>query len=138
MHPFLRHYLGGAGCTGPGTSGRWHSFTGSSGGWQAAAFDLSPFLGRTVELSISYVTDPNTGGVGAFVDDTRIVVDGAVTADGFEGATSPWAPGGPPTGSPPNSGNWRIGTELVNFYAATSTPDTLLLGFGLEQLATDA
>ena len=26
---------------------------------------------------------------------------------------------------------------LVNFYAATATEDTLLLGFGLEQLATD-
>ena len=26
----------------------------------------------------------------------------------------------------------------MNFYAATSTDDTLLLGFGLEQLATDA
>ena len=85
------------------------------------------------------MTDPASGGVGAFVDDTRIVIDDAVAeADGFEGPTSTWTPGGPPPGSPPNSGNWRIGERLVNLFAGTSTEDSLLLGFGLEQLATDA
>ncbi|MGH2970268.1 MAG: M14 family zinc carboxypeptidase [Solirubrobacteraceae bacterium] len=139
MHPFLRHYLGGPDCTGPGSSGTWSSFTGSTGGWRQVAFDLSGFRGGQVELAISYVTDPGAGGVGAFVDDTRVVVDGNVaSADGFEGATSTWTAGGPPDGSPPNSGNWQIGGRLVNFYAATSTADTLLLGFGLEQLTTDA
>ncbi|MGH2841947.1 MAG: zinc carboxypeptidase, partial [Solirubrobacteraceae bacterium] len=138
MHPFLRHYIGGADCTGPGTSGTWNSFTGSTGGWDQVAFDLSGFLGQQVELSISYVTDPGTGGIGAFVDDTRVVVDGATTADGFEGQTSTWTVGGPPAGSPPNAGNWQIGPLLFNTYAGTSTDDTLLLGFGLEQLATDA
>ncbi len=82
------------------------------------------------------MTDPGTGGVGAFVDDTRIVIDGVTDADGFEGATSSWTVGGPPAGSPPNQGNWAIGEPLINFYAGTSTADTLLLGFGLEQLAT--
>ena len=103
------------------------------------AFDLAPYAGGQVELSITYVTDPASGGVGAFVDDTRIVIDGTVTdADGFEGATSTWTPGRPPAGSPPNSGNWQIGERLLNFYAGTSTEDTLLLGFGLEHLSTDA
>ena len=83
------------------------------------------------------MTDPVTGGIGAFVDDTRIVVDGAVTsADGFEGATSTWTVGGPPAGSPPNDGNWQIGGQLIDLSAGTSTRDTLLLGFGLEQLTT--
>jgi Zinc carboxypeptidase/Immune inhibitor A peptidase M6 len=139
LHPFLRHYLGGADCRQPGTSGVWHSFTGSSGGWQQVAVNLSQFLGGEVELSISYVTDPVTGGVGAFVDDTRVVVDGTqVAADGFEGAQSAWTPGGPPAGSPPNEGNWRIGEQEASFFAGTSTEDTLLLGFGLEQLETPA
>ena len=138
LHPFLRHYLGGADCTANGTSGTWNSFTGSTGGWQDVAFDLSGFLGDEVELSITYVTDPSSGGVGAFVDDTRVVVDGVTSADGFEGTTSSWTPGGPPAGSPPNSGNWQIGEQLVNFFAGTSTDDSLLLGFGLEQLATPA
>jgi len=139
MHPFLRHYLGGEPCTGAGTSGTWNAFTASTDGWQTVAVDLAPFLGGPVELSISYVTDPASGGVGAFVDDTHVLVnDAVVAADGFEGETSIWTPGGPPAGSPPNATNWQIGGRLLNFYAGTATADTLLLGFGLEQLATDA
>jgi hypothetical protein len=142
LHPFLGHYFGGAGCNGPGTSGTWNSFTGSTGGWDQVAFDLAAFTGAgggPVEVSITYVTDPATGGVGAFVDDTRVVINGATTeADGFEGATSTWTVSPQPAGSPPNSGNWQIGERLLNFYAGTSTEDTLLLGFGLEHLSTDA
>jgi Zinc carboxypeptidase/Immune inhibitor A peptidase M6 len=138
LHPFLRHYFGGADCSGPGTSGEWNSFTGSTDGWQQAAFDLTGFRGP-VELSITYVTDPATGGVGAFVDDTRIVFGGTVAeADGFEGATSTWTVSDQPAGSPPNSNNWEIGPRLLNFYAGTSTEDTVLLGFGLEQLSSNA
>jgi Immune inhibitor A peptidase M6 len=137
IHPFLRHYFSGPDCTGPGSSGDWNSFTGSTGGWDQVAFDLSDYAGGQVELHITYVTDPSAGGVGAFVDDTRVVIDGVTDADGFEGATSSWTIGAPPAGSPPNSGDWQIGEQLVNFFAGTSTADTLLLGFGLEQLATD-
>jgi hypothetical protein len=138
MHPFLRHYLGGADCTAPGTSGTWNAFTGSTNGWKQVAFDLSGLRGRQVELSIAYVSDPASGGVGAFVDDTRVAVDGSTSADGFEGATSTWTPGGPPAASPPLEHGWQIGARLVNDYAGTSTRDTLLLGFGVEQLATEA
>ena len=86
------------------------------------------------------MTDPTVGGVGAFVDDTRVVVNGSVvSADGFEGLTSTWSIVGPPPGSPPNSGRWRIGrAPLAEIAGATATDDTLLLGFGLEQLQTDA
>ncbi len=140
MHPFLEHYLGGPDCTAPGTSGTWNSFTSGStaGGWHEAAVDLSGFAGDEVEVAISYVTDPNTGGVGAFVDDTHVIVDGVDSADGFEGATSTWTVGGPPPGSAPNAGNWQISEKLVNAFAGTSTEDSLLLGFGLEHLSTDA
>jgi Immune inhibitor A peptidase M6 len=135
LHPFLSRYLGGADCT----EGEWHSITGSTGGWQDLTYDLSAFRGGQVEVSITYVTDPAVAGIGAFVDDTRISVDGAevpALADGFEGQTSAWSATGPPEGSPPNSGNWEIGERLINLFAGTSTADTLLLGFGLEQLAT--
>ena len=140
MHPFLEHYLGGADCTAPGTSGTWNSFTSgaTAGGWHEAAVDLSGFAGEQVEVSISYVTDPNTGGVGAFVDDTHVIVDGVDSADGFEGATSTWTVPGPPPGSAANGGDWQISEKLVNAFAGTSTEDTLLLGFGLEQLSSDA
>jgi Zinc carboxypeptidase/Immune inhibitor A peptidase M6 len=136
LHPFLGHYFSGPGCSQPGTSGVWNSFTGTTDGWQEVAFDLSDYLGGRVELSISYVTDPVTGGVGAFVDDSSVVVDDVESADGFEGATSDWAAVPPPAGSPANSGRWQIG-EQVDVFGGTSTRDTLLLGFGLEQLATD-
>jgi hypothetical protein len=134
QHPFLTTYLG-EDCNGTGATGDWNAILDSTSGWTDVSYDLSGFSGP-VEVSISYVTDPGTGGVGVFVDDTRVVVDGVADADGFEGATSVWTPGGPPAGSAPNAGNWVIGEVLFQSYAATSTEDTLLLGFGLEQLAT--
>ena len=139
LHPFLEHYLtGGNPCTNTGTSGAWNSFTGSTDGWTQVAADLSAYAGQQVELSITYVTDPAGGGVGAFVDDTSVVAGGStLEADGFEEATSTWAVTGPPAGSPPTTAEWEFGEQLVNFYAATATEDTLLLGFGLEQLASD-
>ena len=114
----------------------WNSFTGSTGGWQQVAFDLSGYAGQ-VELHITYVTDPSAGGVGAFVDDTRVVIDGVDGRRRLRGRDELLGPSPPPAGSPPNSGDWQIGEQLVNFFAGTSTEDTLLLGFGLEQLATD-
>ena len=73
-HLFLLHYLTlGDACTATGTSGKWNAMTGNSDGWQQATFDLSAYAGKQVEVSISYVTDPSTGGVGAFVDDTKVL-----------------------------------------------------------------
>ena len=139
LHPFLRHYFSGPDCSGDGTGGgKWNSFTASTGGWTDVSFDLSAFAGQQVELSISYVTDPASGGVGAFVDDTPVIVDGNVASDdGFEGPTSEWSIADPPPGSAPDGGDWEIGEVLLNLYSATSTEDSLLLGFGLEQLASD-
>ena len=135
LHPFLETYLGEA-CDNP--EQKWNALTGDSDGWQQLAYDLSAFAGSEVELSITYVSDPGTGGIGAFVDDTRVVIDGVEDADGFEGETSQWAPGEPPTSSPAGGAEWQIGANLIENVAATSTEDTLLLGFGLEQLASDA
>ncbi|GGP06897.1 hypothetical protein LDL08_10280 [Nonomuraea glycinis] len=54
--------LAGHPCAATGTSGSWNRFTGNSGGWQPVAFDLSAYAGRQVEVSVSYVTDPGSGG----------------------------------------------------------------------------
>lgn len=132
LHPFLERYLGGPDCT----EGSWNAFTGAWDDWRPVVFDLSAFAGKQVELSISYVTDPGTGGIGVFVDDTQVLADGAViSADGFEGDASTWTVAGPPEGSPENAGDWAFGEQLVDFNAATATDDSLLLGFGVEQLA---
>jgi hypothetical protein len=138
-HPFLGHYLtaDGATCAAGGTSGSWNMISGSSGGWQPAAIDLSGYAGKRVEVSISFLTDSSVGGVGVFVDDTALVVGAAVSgAEGFEAGLGPWAVAGAPAGSPPGGGSFARSQTVVA--AAISTADTVLLGFGVEQLAIPA
>jgi hypothetical protein len=137
-HPFLTHYLSGTPCGPSGTTGSWNAFTGNSGGWRQVSVDLSAYAGQQVEVSISYVTDPGSGGVGAFVDDTRLVAGGAtVEAEGFETGLGAWSIPGPP---PPsiNANDWVRSGTLVDLSAAVTTSDTVLLGFGVEQFATPA
>lgn len=136
-HPFLTHYLtpGTDGCTATGTSGAWNSFTGSSGGWQQVAFDLSAYAGTTVEVSLSSITDPGSGGRGVFVDDTRLAVGGTdQQAEGFETSLGAWTVPGPPAGSPAPLSDWVRSGELFTSYPAVTTRDTVLLGFGLEHV----
>lgn len=134
-HPFLTHYLTpGDPCTASGTTGSWHRLTGSAGGWQQLDFDLAAYAGRQVEVSISYVTDPFTGGAGLFVDDASIVIGGTVVeTEGFETGLGPWSVPGAPPGSPPNSGDFVRAQSRVG--ASITTEDSVLLGFGLEQVA---
>ncbi|MFE0606541.1 M14 family zinc carboxypeptidase [Streptomyces sp. NPDC058892] len=140
-HPFLRHYLtlDGRGCTPQGTSGRWNTFTGSSGGWKQVSFDLSAYAGRSVELSLSYITDPGSGGRGVFADEVRLSTGGGEqAAEGFETSLGAWAAQGPPAGSPDVAGDWSRTGELFRSYASVTTRDTVLLGFGLEHLPAAA
>ena len=93
-------------------------------------------------MKVSYVTDHVDagvgGGIGVFVDDTRLTVGGTVVeADGFEADAGAWAVEGPPAGSPPGTqGNFAITQELIPVAASVATEDTALLGFGIESLAT--
>jgi Zinc carboxypeptidase/Immune inhibitor A-like, MAM domain len=138
-HPFLLHYLTrGDPCASTGTTGAWNSFTGNSGGWQQVAFDLSGYAGQQVDVKVAYVTDPGTGGIGAFVDDTSVTTTaGILDADGFEtGDPGLWAVEGAPEGSAPNAGDFAISTVLVEVAASVTTADSVLMGYGIEQLAT--
>jgi hypothetical protein len=138
-HPFLEHYLtlAGGACTATGTTGSWNRLTGNSGGWQQVSYDLSAFAGKQVEVAISYVTDPGSGGAGAFIDDTRVVVGGTPTqAEGFEAGLGAWSLPGSPAGSPPAVVGFKRGQSF--FSAGVVTEDTILLGFGVEQLGTAA
>ncbi|OKK08490.1 peptidase M14 [Streptomyces sp. CB03234] len=140
-HPFLAHYLtlGGTGCTATGTTGAWHAFTGTSGGWQPVSVDLSAYAGKRVELSVSYITDPGTGGTGAFVDDTKLVTTGgARDSEGFETSLGAWTVPGPPAGSRGNATDWARSPALFHSRAAVTTRDTVLLGFGLEHVPDPA
>jgi len=137
-HPFLLHYLTQADpCTPTGSTGEWHRMTGNSDGWRQVGFDLSRYAGRQVEVSISYVTDTASGGIGVFVDDTRLAVRGASTeAEGFEAGLGAWAVPGAPTGSPGNQRDYHRAQRLLA--ASITTSDTVLMGFGVEQSADAA
>ncbi|CAL9413047.1 M14 family zinc carboxypeptidase [Streptomyces sp. enrichment culture] len=140
-HPWLTHYLtqSEAGCTATGSTGAWHSLTGSSGGWEQVEFDLSAYAGRTVEVAISYVTDPGTGGHGVLADEASLVVGGtARETEGFETSLGAWKVAGPPAGSPAVTKDWARTGALFQTYGAVTTDDTVLLGFGLEHVATAA
>lgn len=136
-HPWLTHYLtpGADGCKATGTSGAWNSFTGASQGWQPVNFDLSAYAGKKVEVSLSYVTDPGSGGQGVQADETSLVIGGAVTeTEGFETSLGPWTVTGPPAGSPPAQRDWVRTGPLTQ--GAVTTDDTVLLGFGLEHVTS--
>ncbi|GGQ40613.1 M14 family zinc carboxypeptidase [Streptomyces mutabilis] len=140
-HPWLEHYLtlSDDGCTATGTTGQWHGLTGSSGGWRQVEFDLSAYAGKSVEVSIAYVTDPGSGGRGILADDASLVVGGTATqTEGFETSLGAWQVAGPPAGSPAVLKDWTRTGTLFQTYGAITTDDTVLLGFGLEHLTEPA
>jgi hypothetical protein len=142
LHPFLNHYLtrhttsSGFACDPQGTSGTWNAATGNSGGFDDWNVDLSSFAGKNVEVSITYIQDPAVRGLGVFLDDATITVDGSQAAHtGFEtdGDISPFTVGEAPEGSPGNANNW-IQTTTVGFKdgPGVRTDHSVYWGFGLE------
>ena len=139
QHPNLERYLtnDGTSCVPTGTSGAWNSFTGSSGGWIPVAFSLADFAGGPVEVVVSVVTDIFVGDVGVLLDDTKLVTTaGESEQEGFEEGLGSWTVLDPPDGSPAVTQNWERAAGLGGTEAVVITPDSVLLGFGLEQLAS--
>ena len=84
------------------------------------------------------MTDPFTGENGLAVDDTRLVTNaGPQDEDGFEAGLGAWTLLGAPEGSPANADDFEASPGLGGITASVTTADTILLGFGLEQLATE-
>jgi hypothetical protein len=145
-NPFLTHYITRSGTTGAftcaptGTSGAWNAATGNSAGFQDWDVDLTAYAGKQVEVSITYVSDPATQGLGVFVDDTEILADGAtVSQTSFEDDLGGWSVPGAPADSGPNSNDWER-TESVGFIdgPGIATDHSLYWGFGLEGVADRA
>ncbi|MDX8366274.1 immune inhibitor A domain-containing protein [Cytobacillus sp. IB215665] len=66
-----------------------HGITGKSDGWIDGVFDLSAFVGATIQLKFHYFTDTNTVETGFWVDDISVVTDGEeIFLDDAEGETS--------------------------------------------------
>ncbi len=123
-------------CSPTGTSGAWNAASGNSNGWQQWSIDLSAYAGGTVEISIAYISDWSTQNIGVFVDDVTLP-DGTSTS--FEGDLGGWSVSGPPEGSGTNANDW-IPTDASGFPvgASITTPNSLLMGYGLEGISTPA
>lgn len=140
LHPQLAHYQtwdGAGACTATGSTGAWNAASGNSAGWQQWAVDLTAYAGQTVEVSIAYASDWATQGLGVFVDDV-VLPDGSGTS--FEGGDAGgWEITGPPPGSAPNANDW-VFTDASGFPvgASITTPRSLLFGFGVEGISTEA
>lgn len=137
IHPQVNHYQG-TDCSPTGTSGAWHAASGNSGGWQDWKIDLTAYAGKQVELSISYVSDWGTQKLGVFVDDAKVLADGAVVDEtSFEDGLGAWTTPGPPAGS--RVTNTYIRTQQAFEEGSTTvTNDTVFTGFGAEGLTTAA
>ncbi len=63
--------------------------------------DLSAYAGQQVELAIAYVSDWATQGIGVFLDDVDVFVDGTSidTDPSFEAGLGSWTVSGSPEGS---------------------------------------
>ncbi|GAB3055821.1 M14 family metallopeptidase [Intrasporangium mesophilum] len=136
LHPQLDHYqtLTGNTCTSTGTTGAWNAASGSSNGWRQWKVDLGAYAGKTVEISLSYASDWATQGVGVFLDDVTYP-DG--TTESFESGLGGWVAGPAPAGSSDNANTWeRIDSSGFPVGNSITTPDTILLGFGLEGVST--
>lgn len=136
LHPHLDYYqtfVDETSCDPTGSGdGEWNAASGNSGGWQQWTVDLSAYAGGQVEVSIAYISDWATQGLGVFVDD--IVVSTGQGSTSFEqGDTGGWEITGPPEGSAPNPNNFII-TTAGGFpeAAVVATPHSLLSGFGFE------
>ena len=137
LHPFLDHYqtLNADGtCSPAGTTGSWNAASGRSNGWEQWTVDLSAYAGQQVEISIAYVSDWATQGLGVFLDDTAVSTGEATS---FEDDLGGWEVTGPPEGSAPNSNNFTRTTSGGFPEGATiTTDDTIFMGFGFEGIAT--
>jgi Zinc carboxypeptidase/Immune inhibitor A peptidase M6 len=135
LHPFLDHYQG-EDCSPTGTTGTWNAATGASAGSEEWVIDLTDYAGKEVELSISYVSDWGTQGLGVFLDDVSVIVNEATVADtSFETDLGGWTVSGPPEGSAPNVNDWGRSQLAYEEGAVTATTDTIYTGFGLEGLS---
>jgi hypothetical protein len=137
IHPFMDHYqtIVGDDCEPHGTTGVWWAANGNSNGWQNWNVDLAGhdgrFLNHDIEVSITYVSDWSSQGLGVFADDITVSTGEGSTS--FETGNDGWQMPEAPEGSASNFNTWIV-TSAAGFPegASISTPSSLLWGFGLE------
>lgn len=142
LHPqvdFYQTFVDETTCESSGSGdGVWNAASGNSGGWQQWTVDLSAYAGGSVEVSIAYISDWATQGLGVFVDDIEVSTGEGTTS--FEaGDDGGWVVSGAPPGSAPNPNDFII-TTAAGFpeAAVTATPHSLFTGFGFEGISDAA
>jgi hypothetical protein len=139
LHNRLEHYqtVSRDSCTPAGTTGEWNAATGNSGGWQDWQIDLGRYAGQRVEIAIVVATDWAAGGLGAWVDDAAVDVDGAqASATSFEQDSGVWTAGPSPEGTPNPDPQWKRTTQEFEEGAVVGTPDTVYAGFEVGTMRT--
>ena len=110
----------------------------ASGGWEQWSVDLSAYAGQQVEVSIAYVSDWSTQGLGVFIDD----VAASTGDDGTTSFEAAWTAGRSPARRPaarPTRTTSPARPRRVPGGARRSRPtDTIYFGFGFEGIATPA
>jgi hypothetical protein len=136
LHPQLAHYQtvnADGTCSPTGSTGEWNAFTGNSQGWKDWTVDLTPYAGKDIEVSISVITDWGTEGLGVWVDDANVTVDGTTTATDFESDDlGGWQAGPSADGSVNQVVGWHRTTEEFTEGPVVTTDDTVFTGFGFE------
>ena len=103
LHQHLDHYQtvnADGTCSPTGTTGAWNAASGNTGGWQQWSVDLSAYAGGAVEVSLAYVSDWATQGLGVFIDDIEVST-GEGSTDFEAAGLAGWAVSGQPSGSAP-------------------------------------
>ena len=137
IHPFVAHYQG-ADCSPTGTTGSWNAATGDSGGWQEWSIDLTPYAGKQVEVSISYVSDWFVQERGVSLDDVRVLADGGLVSEtSFEDGFGGWAVAPPPAESS-QANSYVRSNAVYDEGAVVTTDDTVFTGFGVEGMTSPA
>ena len=139
LHPFLLHYYN-AECEPTGSRPARHveRLHRPVPGWQDWTVDLTPFAGKQVELFITNVTDWGTLGLGTWIDDAKVTIDGAVESTDFESGNGGWEPAPPPEGTDFDDANWTRATQQFIEGGIVGTTDTILTGFGFEGMNASA
>jgi len=145
-NPFIRHYQtrnSPDDCDPVGTigtpPGAWNAATGSSGGWQDWKIDLSAYAGKQIEVSIVNATDPAVLGLGVWVDDAKVTVDGATLNEtSFEDDLGAWGVTDPPDDTNSRKTGWERDVEQFKEGGIVGTTDTVYTGFGFEGIGASA
>ncbi len=141
IHPQMQHYQtvnADGTCSPTGTTGDWNAFTGNSGGWQDWTVDLGAYAGKNIEVSISVITDWGTLGLGVWVDDAKVTLNGTTTTADFEADTGGWTAGPSPEGTANPVVGWERVTEEFTEGPVIGTNDSVYATFGLEGITGEA